>query len=388
MRDPVRGQAGFTLIELLVVILTIALLMAFALPAFLNQQERALDAAAKQDLTLAFKQVEKARVANEGVYPKEAALQQAIAAEPTLKVRVVRQVKDLPAGEHTIGVSLASTDKQVVLLAPSQSGTTWRLRADGTAKPVTVAVGARPAAPAAPFPFKTVGIVIGIILVLLLVLAAVIAVGINYNRRRQVRLLTEQSLAEWARLLEPGFAGPLTPEEGYEILAPEKRQQIVDGTRVDIDFRVALYRFEASAWKLVDDEVTVDDLSHKTKTAKDAARADSRKRFLKRLVGIKKPSSAYPSKPEFERLERDIKLTWPADTDIAVLAEAWFDFCERVHTQNRMQWAKMEEQWLEDELRQEELERQLEIAELLDGHTTYDDLTNALKQARPKPAKL
>jgi hypothetical protein len=52
-----------------------------------------------------------------------------------------------------------------------------------------------------------------------------------------------------------------------------------------------------------------------------------------------------------------------------------------------MKWAQMEEQRIEDELRQEELERQLQVAELLDGRTTYDELSDALKQTRPQPQK-
>jgi type IV pilus assembly protein PilA len=71
LRRRAEDEKGFTLIELLVVILIIGILAAIAIPAFLNQRNKAYDAQAKSNIKTAQTAEETYSTDNNGTYASD-----------------------------------------------------------------------------------------------------------------------------------------------------------------------------------------------------------------------------------------------------------------------------------------------------------------------------
>ena len=108
LRRRAESEKGFTLIELLVVILIIGILAAIAIPAFLNQRNKAYDSAAKSNLRTAATAEETYATDNNGTYP--AAVNTASSTDPLVSIEPTLVNKPVVTGTgSTTGYVLSST---------------------------------------------------------------------------------------------------------------------------------------------------------------------------------------------------------------------------------------------------------------------------------------
>lgn len=111
LRARMQDEKGFTLIELLVVILIIGILAAIALPAFLNQREKAQDSTAKSNVRTAQTALETYYTDNQTYVGATATVLEGI--EPALKGAGVTFTGTPTADGYTVNVTSAGSHKTV-----------------------------------------------------------------------------------------------------------------------------------------------------------------------------------------------------------------------------------------------------------------------------------
>jgi hypothetical protein len=165
----------------------------------------------------------------------------------------------------------------------------------------------------------------------------------------------QKARCEWLRLFEePGELGPFAPEEGFELLVAEKREELsAAGDGIDVHFQVSLYAWHGNRWYPLSDNQEERASERGRPTPANAAVLAQRRREagggddwwliwprLPRdaagnvIAAHGSPVQVSPEEPLFAGL----RTVWPGDSEIGVLASAWFDYRQQVYEANRNAW--------------------------------------------------
>jgi type IV pilus assembly protein PilA len=137
LRQRVQDEKGFTLIELLVVILIIGILAAIALPAFLNQREKAQDSEAKSDARTAQTALETLYTDNQDYTATNATVE---GIEPAIKQFDARLKLTTAKDSYSVDVTSKGTNARHFVITRDSTGNVTRT-CTGTGCPTADATG-------------------------------------------------------------------------------------------------------------------------------------------------------------------------------------------------------------------------------------------------------
>ena len=117
-----KGDEGFTLIELLVVVVIIGVLVAIAVPVYLNYRKGAADKAAQSDVRGAITAIEQYYTDNSNAYPANAAG----LVDEISTITIGNQKITISSGTHLTFYQVAGTPPTYRICATNDGGTSGK----------------------------------------------------------------------------------------------------------------------------------------------------------------------------------------------------------------------------------------------------------------------